>query len=124
MVVETKKIFGDDTVEVAPTCVRVPVLRCHSESINIEFDRPVTVEAVKEALANGKNVTLEDDPANNVYPMPALKAGSFETFVGRVRRDHTVPDDRGIAMWVVADQLLRGAALNAVYIAQALLPQE
>ena len=123
MVVETKKIFHDDTVQVAPTCVRVPVLRCHSESINLEFDRPVSIEAVKEALANGKNVVLEDDPANNVYPMPALHAGSFDTFVGRVRRDATVADDRGVAMWVVADQLLRGAALNAVYIAQALLPQ-
>ncbi len=124
MVVETKKIFEDNSVEVAPTCVRVPVLRCHSESINIEFDRPVSVEDVKTALAAGEHVTLEDDPANNVYPMPALHAGSFETFVGRVRRDHTVSGDRGIAMWVVADQLLRGAALNAVYIAQALLPQE
>ena len=124
MVVETKKIFADDTVQVCPTCVRVPVLRCHSESINVEFDRPVSVEAVKEALAGGTHVTLEDDPANNVYPMPGLHAGSFETFVGRVRRDATVADDRGIAMWVVADQLLRGAALNAVYIAQALLPQE
>lgn len=123
MVVETKKIFHDDTVQVAPTCVRVPVLRCHSESINLEFDRPVSIEAVKEALANGKNVVLEDDPANNVYPMPALHAGSFDTFVGRVRRDATVADGRGVAMWVVADQLLRGAALNAVYIAQALLPQ-
>ena len=123
MVVETKKIFHDDTVQVAPTCVRFPVLRCHSESINLEFDRPVSIEAVKEALANGKNVVLEDDPANNVYPMPALHAGSFDTFVGRVRRDATVADDRGVAMWVVADQLLRGAALNAVYIAQALLPQ-
>ena len=123
MVVETKKIFGDDTVQVAPTCVRVPVLRCHSESINLEFDRPVSVEAAKEALANGKNVVLEDDPANNVYPMPALHAGSFDTFVGRVRRDATVPDDRGLALWVVADQLLRGAALNAVLIAQELLPK-
>lgn len=123
MVVETKKIFHDENVQVAPTCVRVPVLRCHSESINLEFDRPVSVEAVKEALANGKNVVLEDDPANKVYPMPAMHAGSFDTFVGRVRRDATVADDRGIAMWVVADQLLRGAALNAVYIAEALLPQ-
>ena len=85
--------------------------------------RKEAIEAVKEALANGKNVVLEDDPANNVYPMPALHAGSFDTFVGRVRRDATVADDRGVAMWVVADQLLRGAALNAVYIAQALLPQ-
>ena len=124
MVVETKKIFNDNSVEIAPTCVRVPVLRCHSESINVEFDRPVDMAAVKEALANGNHVTLEDDPANNSYPMPALHAGSFETFVGRVRRDHTVSGDRGVAMWVVADQLLRGAALNAVYIAQALLPQK
>ncbi len=123
MVVETKKIFNDDSVEVAPTCVRVPVLRCHSESINVEFDRPVSVEAVKEALAKGTHVVLEDDPAHNVYPMPALHRGSFKTFVGRVRRDHTVADDRGIALWVVADQLLRGAALNAVYIAQALLSE-
>ena len=123
MVVETKKIFGDNTVEVAPTCVRVPVLRCHSESINVEFDRPVNIEDVKNALANGTHVVLEDDPANNVYPMPGLHRGAFDTFVGRVRRDHTVADNRGVAMWVVADQLLRGAALNAVYIAQALLPE-
>lgn len=124
MVVETKKIFGDDTVRVAPTCVRVPVLRCHSESINLEFDRAIDVEAAKAAIAAGEHVTLEDDPANNVYPMPALHAGSFETYVGRVRRDPTVPGDRGLALWVVADQLLRGAALNAVMIAQALLPKE
>jgi aspartate-semialdehyde dehydrogenase len=124
MVVETKKIFGDDTIQVAPTCVRVPVLRCHSESINLEFDRAIDVEEAKAALAAGTHVTLEDDPANNVYPMPALHAGSFETFVGRVRRDPTVPGDRGLALWVVADQLLRGAALNAVMIAKALLPKE
>ena len=124
MVVETKKIFGDDTVQVAPTCVRVPVLRCHSESINLEFDRAVSIEDVKAALAAGEHVVLEDDPANNVYPMPAMHAGSFDTFVGRVRRDPTVDGDRGVAMWVVADQLLRGAALNAVMIAQKLLPQE
>ena len=123
MVVETKKILGDDTVQVAPTCVRVPVLRCHSESINLEFDRAVSVEAAKEALAAGEHVVLEDDPANNVYPMPALHAGSFDTFVGRVRRDPTVAGDRGLALWVVADQLLRGAALNAVMIAQKLLPE-
>ena len=123
MVVETKKIFDDDTIEVAPTCVRVPVLRCHSESLNVEFAHPVRIEAVKEALANAEHVVLEDDPANNVYPMPAMHRGSFDTFVGRVRRDSTVPEDRGIAMWVVADQLLRGAALNAVYIAQKLLPE-
>lgn len=124
MVVETKKIFGDDTIRVAPTCVRVPVLRCHSESINLEFDRAVSVEDVRQAIIRGEHVCLEDDPANNVYPMPAMHAGSFDTFVGRVRRDPTVDGDRGIALWVVADQLLRGAALNAVMIAQLLLPKE
>ncbi len=124
MVVETKKIMGDDTVRVAPTCVRVPVLRCHSESINLEFDRPVSVEDAKAALAAAEHVVLEDDPAGNVYPMPALHIGSFDTYVGRVRRDPTVPDDRGLALWVVADQLLRGAALNAVMIARLLLPKE
>lgn len=123
MVVETKKIFGDDTVQVAPTCVRVPVLRCHSESINLEFDRAVSVADVKKALAEGLHVVLEDDPANNVYPMPAFHTGSFDTFVGRVRRDPTVPGDRGIALWVVADQLLRGAAYNAVEIAKLLVEQ-
>ena len=122
MVVETKKIFGDDSIMVAPTCVRVPVLRCHSESINLEFDRAIDVEEAKKALAGGLHVVLEDDPANNVYPMPAFHTGSFDTFVGRVRRDPTVPGDRGLALWVVADQLLRGAAYNAVEIAKLLLP--
>lgn len=121
MVVETKKIMGDDAIRVAPTCVRVPVLRCHSESINLEFDRSVDVEEAKAALAAGEHVTLMDDPATLTYPMPALLAGTYETYVGRVRRDPTVPDGRGLALWVVADQLLRGAALNAVMIAQLLI---
>ena len=120
---EVKKIFGDPTVRVAPTCVRVPVLRCHSESINLEFDRPVAIADVKAAIAAGEHVVLEDDPAHNVYPMPAMHAGSFDTFVGRIRRDPTIDGDRGVSLWVVADQLLRGAALNAVMIAQLLLPK-
>ena len=98
-------------------------LRCHSESINLEFDRPVDVEKAKAAIAAGEHVVLEDDPANNVYPMPALHAGSFDTSTGRAR-DPTVPNNRGLALWVVADQLLRGAALNAVMITQCLLPKE
>lgn len=122
MVAETRKIFGDPSVRVAPTCVRVPVMRCHSESINLEFDRAVDLDDVRRALAGGTHVRLEDDPATNTYPMPALHAGALDTFVGRVRRDPTVDGDRGVALWVVADQLLRGAALNAVMIAQLLLP--
>lgn len=122
MVVETKKIFGDETIQVAPTCVRVPVLRCHAESINVEFDSPVTVEAAKAAFEAAPTITLMDDPAHNVYPMPGLLQGTDDTYVGRVRLDPTV--DNGIAFWCVADQIRKGAALNAVQIAEKLLPED
>lgn len=122
MVVETKKIFGDETIEVAPTCVRVPVLRCHAESINVELKQPVSVEAAKEALSLGDGVVLFDCPEEKEYPMPGLLAGTNETYVGRVRKDPTV--DNGIAFWCVADQIRKGAALNAVQIAELLLPRE
>lgn len=122
MVVETKKIFGDETIEVAPTCVRVPVLRCHAESINAELKQPVSVEAAKEALSLGDGVVLFDCPEEKEYPMPGLLAGTNETYVGRVRKDPTV--DNGIAFWCVADQIRKGAALNAVQIAELLLPRE
>jgi aspartate-semialdehyde dehydrogenase len=120
MVVETKKIFGDDSIQVAPTCVRVPVLRCHAESINVELNAPLSVEEAKAAFAAADGVTLMDDPANNVYPMPGLLQGTDDTYVGRVRLDPTV--ENGIAFWCVADQIRKGAALNAVQIAEALLP--
>ena len=122
MVVETKKIMGDACVKVAATCVRVPVLRCHGESVNVEFAADVTPEAAREALAAAPGVTVMDDPANNVYPMPGLLAGTNDTYVGRIRRDDTV--DHGLSMWVVADQIRKGAALNAVQIAQLLLPKD
>ena len=122
MVAETKKIMGDEGVRVAATCVRVPVLRCHGESINVEFVGDVPPEAAREALAAAPGVTVMDDPANDVYPMPGLLAGTNDTYVGRIRRDPTVK--HGLAMWVVADQIRKGAALNAVQIAQLLLPQE
>ena len=122
MVVETKKIMGDDNIQVAATCVRVPVLRCHGESINVEFVGDVPPADAREALAAAPGVTVMDDPANNVYPMPGLLAGTNDTYVGRIRRDPTVK--HGLAMWVVADQIRKGAALNAVQIAQLLLPQE
>ncbi len=120
MVVETKKIFHDDSIEVAPTCVRVPVLRCHSESINIETNAPISVEDAKAALAAAPGVTLMDDPATKTYPMPALLMGTDGSFVGRVRKDPTV--ENGLAFWCVGDQIRKGAALNAVQIAQLLLP--
>lgn len=122
MVAETKKIMGDEGVKVAATCVRVPVLRCHGESVNVEFAADVTPEAAREALAAAPGVTVMDDPANNVYPMPGLLAGTNDTYVGRIRRDGTV--DHGLSMWVVADQIRKGAALNAVQIAQLLLPKD
>lgn len=120
MVAETKKIFDDASIQVAPTCVRVPVLRCHSESINVEFDAPVSVEAARAALEAAPSVTVQDDPAGNLYPMPGLLAGSDGVFVGRLRDDPTV--ENGLAFWCVMDQIRKGAALNAVQIAQLLLP--
>ena len=120
MVVETKKIMGDDDIQVAATCVRVPVLRCHGESINVEFEGPVTVEEARAALEAAPGITVMDDPANSLYPMPGLLAGTNGAFVGRLRKDPSV--ENGLAFWNVADQIRKGAALNAVQIAQLLLP--
>lgn len=122
MIAETKKIMGDHTIQVAATCVRVPVLRCHGESVNVEFARPISVERAREALIAAPNITLMDELANNVYPMPGLLAGTNDTYVGRLREDPSVR--HGLQFWVVADQIRKGAALNAVQIAQLLLPQE
>ncbi|WP_172137086.1 aspartate-semialdehyde dehydrogenase [Adlercreutzia sp. ZJ473] len=121
MVVETKKIMGDEDIKVAATCVRVPVLRCHGESINVEFADEVTVEAARAALEAAPGITVMDDPASNVYPMPGLLAGTDGAYVGRLRRDPSV--EHGLAFWNVADQIRKGAALNAVQIAQLLLPR-
>lgn len=119
MVVETKKILEDNDVQVAVTCVRVPVLRCHSEAIHIEFEDEVSVSDALEALEKEPMVEVVDDPATLTYPMPALLAGTDATYVGRLRKDPTVP--HGLALWCVADQIRRGAALNAVEIAEVLL---
>jgi len=120
MVVETKKIMHAPDLEVAATCVRVPVLRCHSESVNVEFGSPVSLESARAALAAAPGVTMLDDPAAKRYPMPAMLEGTDDTYVGRLRNDPTVSS--GLQMWVVADQLRKGAALNAVQIAELLLP--
>jgi len=119
MVVETKKIMHRDSIEVAATCVRVPVLRCHSEAINVEFNDPVRLGAIIESLEMGKGITMLDDRETRTYPMPALLEGTDDVYVGRVRMDPSVK--YGMQMWVVADQLRKGAALNAVQIAEALL---
>ncbi|WP_423775615.1 aspartate-semialdehyde dehydrogenase, partial [Adlercreutzia equolifaciens] len=117
---EGRKILHDPALRVSCTCVRVPVLRCHGEAINVEFAGEVTVEAARAALEAAPGVEVMDDTANKVYPMPGLLAGTDGTFVGRLRKDPTVP--HGIAFWDVADQIRKGAALNAVQIAQLLLP--
>jgi aspartate-semialdehyde dehydrogenase len=115
---ETRKIMHSD-VEVSATCVRVPVMRAHSESIWAETEKPVSVEQAKEAFAKAQGVVLMDNPAEKVYPMPLMLAGRDEVFVGRVRSDLTNPN--GIAFWTVSDQIRKGAALNAVQIAEYLI---
>lgn len=116
---ETRKILEDDAIRVTATAVRVPVAVGHSEAINIEFDRPVGVDAVREAIRRAPMVELMDDAASGVYPMPREVAGQDPVYVGRIRQDLSHPN--AVNLWVVGDNLLRGAALNAVLIAEALL---
>ena len=115
---ETRKIMHSD-IAVSATCVRVPVMRAHSEAIWIETERPVSVAEAREAFAHAKGVVLEDDPANRVYPMPLEKAGCDPVYVGRIRSDISNPN--GLTFWTVSDQIRKGAALNAVQIAEYLL---
>ncbi len=119
MVNETKKILGDDKIKVTATCVRVPVLNSHSESINVEFNKPVTKEAILKVLENAPGLKIVDDVANNVYPMPINSTGSDITLVGRIRIDDTV--DSGANFWVCADNIRKGAASNAVQIAEYMI---
>ncbi len=119
MVRETKKIMGDDTIQVSPTTARVPVRVGHSEAVNLEFERPITVEQARAALRRAPGVVLLDDLAKGEVPLPLLCEGRDEVFVGRIRRDPTLPN--GLNLWVVADNLRKGAATNAVQIAQVLV---
>ncbi|MBI5231692.1 MAG: aspartate-semialdehyde dehydrogenase [Coriobacteriales bacterium] len=119
MVVETKKIMHAPDMEIAATCVRVPVLRCHSEASNVEFAEPAFLGAAMEARENGDGIQILDDREAKSYPMPALLEGTDDVYVGRIRKDPSVK--YGVAFWCVADQLRKGAALNAVQIAEALL---
>lgn len=118
MINETRKIMADDTIKVAATCVRIPVFAGHSESVYIETEKVIDVAAVKELLANAPGVVLEDDPSQQVYPQALNSVGKKETFVGRLRRDLDV--ENGLHMWVVSDNLLKGAAWNSVQIAETL----
>jgi len=117
---ETRKIFEDDRIAVSATCIRVPVLRAHSVSMTFECERPITPEEVKALLAKAPGVRLVDDWANNYFPMPKDASGQGDVLAGRIRKDLSDPSGKSISMFVAADQLLKGAALNAVQIAELL----
>lgn len=119
MVRETRKIFHDDKITVSPTCVRVPIYRAHSEAIHLELTNPVDVQAVREALAKAPGVTIVDDRKENRFPMPLEVSGKDDVFVGRIRED--LDNKNGINLFCCGDQLLKGAALNAVQIAEVLI---
>ncbi|MGE4285557.1 MAG: aspartate-semialdehyde dehydrogenase [Phycisphaerae bacterium] len=121
MVNETRKIFACPEIAITCTCVRVPVMRAHSESINLEFTHPITPEEVRELLSTAPGVTIIDDRENNRFPMPIDADGKDDIYVGRIRQDESIPDNRGINIWVCGDQIRKGAALNAVQIAEKML---
>ncbi len=118
MVNETKKIMGDPSIQVTATTVRVPVINSHSESVNIQTERKITADEARKLLSNAPGVILMDDPAKQLYPLATIAVGRWETFVGRIREDISHPS--ALDLWIVADNLLKGAAYNAVQIAEYL----
>ena len=122
MVNETRKIMSAPKLKVSATCVRVPVFRAHSEAINVETEKKLTVEMARELFDNAVGIKVKDKPEPGGYPTPYEVSESFETWVGRIRKDISV--ENGIAFWVVADQLYKGAALNAIQIGELLLTQK
>ena len=119
MVNETRKIMGDDNIKVSATTVRVPVFYGHSESVNIETEKKITPQEARAILSQAPGVTVLDNPSENIYPMPIFAAGEDDTFVGRIREDETI--DNGLNMWIVADNIRKGAALNTVQISELLV---
>jgi aspartate-semialdehyde dehydrogenase len=119
---ETRKIFEDERIAVGVTCVRVPVLRAHSQAITFECERPITEEQVRRLLSAAPGVKVVDDRVRNYFPMPVDASGQDDVLVGRIRKDLSDPSGHSISMFVAADQLLKGAALNAIQIAE-LLPE-
>ncbi len=119
MVNETRKIMGDNSIRLTATAVRVPVFRCHSESLNIETEKKITPNEVRAVLSKAPGIVVFDAPEKNIYPLPVDIAGKDETYVGRIRADESI--ENGINMWIVADNLRKGAALNAVQIAEKLI---
>ncbi|MFQ5732595.1 MAG: aspartate-semialdehyde dehydrogenase [Planctomycetaceae bacterium] len=121
MVYETRKIFGDDSIQICPTCVRIPVSNCHSESITVETERPISPEEARELFAAFPGIAVVDDTADGQYPLPSFCDGRDEVFIGRIRRDLSHPN--GLSFWCVSDNLRKGAATNAVQIAELLTAQ-
>lgn len=121
MVNETRKILHDDNLKITATTVRVPVLNSHSESINVELLKDFDIKEVFELFKNSKGIILEDDVANLIYPMPLNSSGKDEVYVGRIRRDFSL--DSGLNLWVVADNIRKGAALNAIQIAEHMISE-
>ncbi|NLE74982.1 MAG: aspartate-semialdehyde dehydrogenase [Actinobacteria bacterium] len=119
MVDETKKILGDTSIAVSATCVRVPVYDGHSEAVNLEFEREITPDQARDLLARTPGIVVEDNPETYLYPLPIRASGTDPVYVGRIRRDPTVR--HGLNLWVVADNLRKGAALNAVQVAELLV---
>ncbi|NLK97213.1 aspartate-semialdehyde dehydrogenase [Defluviitalea saccharophila] len=119
MIQETRKILHDSNLKITATTVRVPVFNSHSESINVEFEKPFELNELVDILKKAPGVVVQDDPANNVYPLAANATGRDEVFVGRIRRDESV--ESGVNLWVVADNIRKGAAANAVQIAELLI---
>lgn len=119
---ETRKIMHSDKIQVSATCVRVPVMRAHSEAIWLSTEKPLSIEEVRKALENAEGVVLKDDPSSKEYPMPLDISDKDPVYVGRLRKD--IADPNGISFWVVGDQIKKGAALNAVQIAQWLLKND
>lgn len=119
MIQETKKILEDPNLKMAATCVRVPVVSGHSESVYIELEKETTVTEIKEVLLDAPGVILQDNPSEQLYPMPLYAEGKIDTFVGRIRKDPDTP--KGFHLWIVSDNLLKGAAWNSVQIAETLV---
>ena len=121
MIRETKKMFHDDSIGVTATTIRVPVMRAHSEAINLEFFEPFTAEKARDILAEAPGVRIVDNPADSHFPMPIESSGKDDVLVGRIRQDVSRPDQTGLDLWVSGDQLRKGAALNAVQIAEVMI---
>jgi aspartate-semialdehyde dehydrogenase len=122
MILETQKIMGDQSIKVSATTVRVPVMGGHSESVNIEFEKDFDLTELRNLLSGSPGIIVQDDPANNLYPMPLHAFGKDEVFVGRLRRDHS--QEKTLNGWIVADNLRKGAATNAVQIAEYIVSQK